>query len=1727
MASQCKRQQCSIDRRGFRQELDSWRHKLIHCVGFESILEGLFGSQLVEDLQLFKDSEPVAGSDWSFDENCLFCCFRRDKVKEHLIGLSSEESLQDPLKPLLVKDQTTISRLEKQAEEFLNAVLSNKDVPSFSDPHIPVVAREILQRMIRQFATEYTSKTSSPQDSSSEPQPSSDQSPQTPAMTSGVPTSSPSAVVAGPVHSHNPVLSKLLMADQDAPLDLTVKKTQSEPSEQEGVLDLSIKKSRHSSSFSGHSPCLSPKVSTLKGECAVLPIAKAKELQSTSTLEQFMAKLCRHHQRQIVDAIGFLQTEVKALGAFKTQQTNNSASEREQGTTCSTPVMSEKSSFDLRIPVESTPKSQILDISCSIQRDSVTENVPETVVPLTSVPASPVLDLHSPESGSNQALVTPTAIPVDADSNRQGDHAPLKMKIMKSSNVAAGKKLSCVLTTSLASDSGTLEARQNNSNLSNRTETHSARLSSSLKRHNLLNHSHSARQRGAVWHTPIKELSLPQANAAESPRTARKTIRPSTHQQTRHAPYRMVDPDLGNCDIVYIDKPITECFKEQQRNLLPRRNARKSTRGHLYTDEIWELKTVRTLAGRGNCPNPMPELITLVTPKQILSKPEGVPPVDMPFAGACRETVSELMSSEESDERVIPGTGDVVEVAANEADIIVETSQTDQCQNKLETPQPIISALSDNIVTNNSTDDLQLQELTSSECKKTVEGHENVAQTSFEAETDKEPEPEQTEPTTTAVSETTEPSDKINTEETELHILCNKMHGCEATPLPTSAPSPMDQGNEKDNGRPQEPPPEKQTLTDKLEETEKSLTSGLVKEQMLIEQESAAAVDAETDVPVSTFEEDEYDVSSKTMDTLLKELPPWRRKRGTVISLPKRLRHLQTVIVGYVNGRPISASDRSLRRRLNSGTSPTKTPVKQSPKVPKKADSPETMNLEANTTEAVVSTESTASAPELPLVAASDITENPTVKISPKSKPIQNQGQKVEPVDSGTETKRQLRSAVQKRAETLPSDLSPNSVTSFSPPKPSLLPASPAALPPVSPLLTGLTSPGTPEQSPLSTVQETVLEVNSQKSQSSGSVSEEVQSISVKQKLRSSKMVVEEIKNETPLDVGLSFENETEMQKRMAPSKGKRVLITEPSTETENPNAASLEERCISSPGVDKPTRMPLRSESGKAETSSQPVPQSPPSDNKKLSLRSQRLSSPSTSAHPVSGKNTNVVSPTRTPPSKTQTRSPPSLATSVQPRSSASTVISPRLESRRQTNKFLEALNGEDNQQLLTDLNLKYEKMQKGWLQMDRDGQPAAKYKNKSDRQAAIWKSKRRARKPKTLEPQKYSPVQMLFTKDFDLSSICRWFLESTETQSLVIVKKINTRLPSETQLCFHSSSNASGVSQGVFPSLQAERLKKHLKKFAIASPVKSNPRSQKLIAKTLEQETTLIKGKERRELPRAAHTNRVHARVDAGGHANESQKSPAKPKNPASARILRKYSNIREKMHVQQTNVRLKGISKNLKPNSLKRQTTEPASESTVSPPQKAPKLPLPVAKPVKATRIARRRTLARRKSTRLRAVEARDVTQVKRCSQRLNSMTDASKIQVDKKTSEVDKDREKSSVNKVNAGKNHVNESPESKEIKSVQGAPEAEVKPPEAPDQVLTRSQRNMKATSNDSSSRVTKMSKMAKQRASLKSIRKAEGITRKAAVKRNSDAMWSRTRAQDLLAPPAKRTRMSR
>lgn len=169
----------------------------------------------------------------------------------------------------------------RDADMFVPLFRFSLDLPSFSEPHIPLVAREIMQRMIRQFAAEYTSKTtqddlplpngtmkdqslsraaslvvapcsphgplplpSSPQSSvSSSPSPTpgpglSPTSAAAAAAAASAPACTQSSNGTGasnggggtaPASAQNPVLSKLLMADQDGPLDLSVKKNEADP----------------------------------------------------------------------------------------------------------------------------------------------------------------------------------------------------------------------------------------------------------------------------------------------------------------------------------------------------------------------------------------------------------------------------------------------------------------------------------------------------------------------------------------------------------------------------------------------------------------------------------------------------------------------------------------------------------------------------------------------------------------------------------------------------------------------------------------------------------------------------------------------------------------------------------------------------------------------------------------------------------------------------------------------------------------------------------------------------------------------------------------------------------------------------------------------------------------------------------------------------------------------------------------------------------------------------------------------------------------------------------------------------------------------------------------------------------------------------------------------------------------------------------------------------------
>ncbi|XP_075790598.1 uncharacterized protein LOC102449756 [Pelodiscus sinensis] len=284
---------------------------------------------------------------------------------------------------------------------------------------------------------------------------------------------------------------------------------------------------------------------------------------------------------------------------------------------------------------------------------------------------------------------------------------------------------------------------------------------------------------------------------------------------------------------------------------------------------------------------------------------------------------------------------------------------------------------------------------------------------------------------------------------------------------------------------------------------------------------------------------------------------------------------------------------------------------------------------------------------------------------------------------------------------------------------------------------------------------------------------------------------------------------------------------------------------------------------------------------------------------------------------------------------------------------KFVEWCAEEETQELIADFNAQYARVQRGWIQLEREAQPAPKAKNKADKLKEIWKSKKRTRKCRaSLEAQKLSPVQMLFLKAFKLSNVCRWFLETTETRSLVIVKKLNTRLPGDVPPIKIPLQKF--CSAGLYPSsLQAERLKKHLKKFAAATPAKNNLKNQKLWAR-------LREGADRAEPEGAASPSQPAPCKASSGAEGEERKVQPPPSLPAQAstRILRKYSNLRGKLRAQQRLGRGEGAAE------LSSVESKPSRKSVCINPLMSPKLALQVkadvfpAKPAPAEAAAKGR-------------------------------------------------------------------------------------------------------------------------------------------------------------------------
>lgn len=1622
------------DRFIIHQDTDCWTSELIHCVGLECILEVLYGTQVLEDLRLLKDCKPASVSNWSFDENCHFCCLRREKVKDHVVALN-KQIVESGGKPLLGKDSSNISRLERQSEEFLNAVLHRKEyTPRIPDPHIPVVACKIVQQMITRLTTFYTSKNHCSQDSLENDE-NKDQS-----LLKSI------CVMSTATASQTLVNDKVIMTDQDGPLDLSMKKIKIENTEQDGVLDLSTKKNCNNghTSLRNSYAHVSTAAHLVKRGSVDLSLARVRDVQSASTLEDFMSKLCMHHQRQIVDALGFLQTEVKTVASSShSQAPAPTLSDRQAITGCSRVSEIKQSERTCSVDAAGTEEQYVFRTAKKESEEVLNADVSSIV------PEKPE-DLC--ETGAGSLLPSTCRAGIECENVNSTSKSQRHLVMKKTS-------------------SDTLEAKQLSESCFQQVGTDSEKTCPYKAERRLpvctaepdlgpeyVDKRSPAQNRDAVLKPSTVERTSDVVFPI-CPRTARKSRKASgsfLREKNGSSSYVVIDPD-SHCDLVFVKKTITECQPPSRNRLHPRQNARKSTRGHKYVEEYLELKTVRTLAPKSvsdACLARIPDVHSSVAPRQSFSKPVSVPLMSAPFTGDCVKDVVQKLSTDEMIDNEMQG--DVVKVTSH--GLIVETSQTgkteshDQIPHEPASEQMELSVQQDVIIEDVSCDPYTVQT----------------------CNTDKD--------MTEVKNSSVESVELVRTEECDSQIdhslkqlICASESECQdkSVDLPLlSSVSPNTTKDDSTNELNVEPRKEDAVEMATNNEVDKSL------------QEQVPRDIEENHETVNCIKEPEANqgdsgVSSvkevSTVEKCVEKMVMEKMNVAPPINTPKDL-HAKTAV----------SSDRCLRSRDSKGSVDT---TKDSKCAIEHVDLKMTTHANVDSPE-----------PHLvkqPLKSIETIVHSkgehdlkPSDTLDSDSKPSSSH-------DDHNQVKTRLN---QSSSPTAVENDEPQNLQKNGEELPSVVP------PEVVPEILSITSTNKSEKPhKLNKQNSEKMPLRSQKSKIELSVNKDICSPIKKSSPSSESMLLRSRSNtERPLRSELN---------NLIPADNlkKQGLVPFRNSSSTSEQATKSDVVASSSPSV---MRMPLRNKSSSTikQTSGSPVKrlicQQP------ISLQSSESSGhmPLRSSAEQLPSNKSVAVDAPTSPGRmslrrgsiSSTEKPCGSATLLsrttcpqrQPKASVSSSVerSPlrskikieNVEAQIQDSfnlsdqllsiagiqktepvlcrppKFLEALRAREHQQLISNLNTKFDKMHKGWVQMDKEAQPVPKPKNKADRLKEIWKSKRRIRKSRPSEQQKFSPVQMLFMKPFDLPSICRWFLQSTETQSLVIVKKVNTRLPSETQLCFHTSTAGSGSAHGIFPSLQAERLKKHLKKFAIASPVKNNPKNQRLISKALGQDISVFRSKEKTE-PKTATRISTKAQSLAGVTAAQSTENlgavTGSSKNPASARIIKKYSNMREKLQVQQIKKRKEKTFRvtRLKPSIITK---------------KAAKRKLPTHKESKSAIVQSVKSLSKKAKTNSTVKERTLKKTLSRKSgtspKKLQPLGKVTKAEAERaSTSEkvkgktgTDKTKQtKASGTKVDVKKSALHRGSNSLEAQSL----DTDMKPLSMEDPVLTRSQRKMEST----------------------------------------------------------------
>ncbi|XP_024590718.1 ligand-dependent corepressor isoform X4 [Neophocaena asiaeorientalis asiaeorientalis] len=1427
---------------------------------FESILEGLFGPALLKDLSLFKDCEPESISDWTFDENCLFCCLRRDKVKGHLVGLDEPASGAGQ-EALLKREQAKIIRFERQAEEFLNAVFCRKDSPWVSDPNIPLVAREIMQRMIQQFAAEYTSKNSSTQDPS-QPNSTKNQS----LLKASPVTTSPTAAT-----TQNPVLSKLLMADQDSPLDLTVRKSQSEPSEQDGVLDLSTKKSPCAGSTSlSHSPGCSSTQGN--GENSAEAIAVDSNSQSKSPLEKFMVKLCTHHQKQFIRVLNDLYTESQP----GTEDLRPSDSGTMDASTCSAGCaqlgtkhkekdalcLNMKSSTSAELFVDSSgshspqhltgqalkeppPETNSVDgrenTSTVVQKDS--SELPttkpnsmdsSTLGYLTTSNSSSVNFHHICKSlegqTTGQEQDTDVKICKDGKDHVQSSALVENLIAVKVATENSEESNSCIVSqrnsfralSEEAWDSGFMgnsprtadkeNALQCSSKTPLRQDLEASEQDSRPKQEN---HLHSLGRNKMGYHLQPSDKSqfdhskdgwlapspMPPVHKASNGHSRTRMLSTSikTARKSKRASGLRINDYDNQCDVVYISQPITECHFENQRSVLSsRKTARKSTRGYFFNGDCCELPTVRTLA-RNLHSQEKASCSTLASEAVVTPK----------------QTL--IISSPQPTVDVQHPREDNPEEPSKEITSLKEGDR--DASSEKESQEPEVCPVTNNA---NPSSSSRSKETAASNPVWPLPAHlpeEDLPEGSSAVSA----------PTGSGISSPERdqpPVELLDTKEMSVPQDCPLLPSTESlseggsedvVPRPCSPPETVSREESPLCSENQSPPVglEPPTSLGKAEEdqsigteaetedTQELDTDPLLKESSTLTNENPSEIE-ESEAPGGTgrFEGEDGDAKHPTEKDMCDqnidspEENLDKKKKGK--KFPEASdRCLRSQLSDS------SSADRCLRNQSSDSSSAcAEIKVSKNPgaKRSKKEGYPGGAAPESFLTEGFHTK-------------ALEDTENPNVNENPSGKDAEQEGE-----GGGMITRQAFKNMLAKEVKGEEEGVFPSS----------------------DPLATvGQPLPG------------------------------EKLEIYVHSKLG---------------------ENSTQ-------DPSERIPCTFPEQSKEKPGpvpAQETEEVANDIDSADSPRKDDdsdvLSSTVGLSSSRSDDAAGPP-----KWVPRLTRLTSSTYNLrHAHSLDSLDTIKVTSEKEAAQGNTMPKENETSESGDPLDEDDVDPVADDQP---KFVEWCAEEENQELIANFNAQYMKVQKGWIQLEKEAQPAPRARNKSDKLKEIWKSKKRSRKCRgSLEVQKFSPVQMLFMTNFKLSNVCKWFLETTETRSLVIVKKLNTRLPGDIPPVKHPLQKYSPCS--LYPSsLQAERLKKHLKKFPGATPARNNWKTQKLWAK-FREDPDQVEPEDDSDVSLSPNPEDSIEEVKEGRNSHPPTNSPT----PASTRILRKYSNIRGKLRAQQ---------------------------------------------------------------------------------------------------------------------------------------------------------------------------------------------------------------------------------